>query len=119
VKKSRDLQFPANNSPSQLIADEPRLGRADPPPNHFTEVNFMANAIVNNEERDNRVQELCAALKKDTGLSNRTVKTSKAGLISKGWLGYTGDYKEPRHAEGTYAVSVMESGSRGGPIGRR
>jgi hypothetical protein len=47
-------------------------------------------------------------IEQDTGLSNRTVKTSKAGLISKGWLGYTGDYKQPRHAEGTYAVPVME-----------
>jgi hypothetical protein len=47
-------------------------------------------------------------IEQDTGLSNRTVKTSKAGLISKGWLSYTGDYKQPRHAEGTYAVPVME-----------
>src|ERR1035441_8596669 len=47
-------------------------------------------------------------IEQDTGLSNRTVKTSKAELISKGWLGYTGDYKQPRHAEGTYAVPVME-----------
>jgi hypothetical protein len=47
-------------------------------------------------------------IEQDTGLSNRTVKTSKARLISKGWLGYTGDYKQPRHAEGTYAVPVME-----------
>jgi hypothetical protein len=49
-----------------------------------------------------------STVEKDTGLSNRTVKTSKAGLIGKGWLGYTGDYKQPRQAEGTYAVPVME-----------
>jgi hypothetical protein len=45
---------------------------------------------------------------KDTGLTNRTVKTSKAGLRAKGWLAYTGDYKQPRSAEGVYAVPVME-----------
>jgi hypothetical protein len=49
-----------------------------------------------------------STIERDTGLSNRTVKTSKAGLIAKGWLAYTGDYKQPRHAEGTYAVPVME-----------
>src|ERR1035438_7100237 len=47
-------------------------------------------------------------IEQDTRLSNRTVKISKAGLISKGWLGYTGDYKQPRHAQGTYAVPVRE-----------
>ena len=45
---------------------------------------------------------------KDTGLADRTVKTSKAGLRAKGWLVYTGDYKQPRSAEGVYAVPIME-----------
>jgi hypothetical protein len=47
-------------------------------------------------------------IEKDTGLSKGTVKTAKAGLRDKGWLAYTGDYKQPRLAEGTFAVPVME-----------
>jgi hypothetical protein len=47
-------------------------------------------------------------IEKDTGLTKRTVKTSKAGLRATGWLAYTGDYKQPRSAEGVYAVPVME-----------
>jgi hypothetical protein len=47
-------------------------------------------------------------IEKDTGLSNRTVKTAKAGLRAKEWLIYTGEYKQPRLAEGKFAVPVME-----------
>jgi hypothetical protein len=43
-----------------------------------------------------------------TELSERTVKTCKAALIQKGWLVYTGDYKQPRMAGGAYAVPIME-----------
>ena len=43
-----------------------------------------------------------------TELSERTVKVCKAALIQKGWLVYTGDYKQPRMAGGTYAVPIME-----------
>jgi hypothetical protein len=36
------------------------------------------------------------------------VKTCKASLRAKGWLAYTGDYKQPRRPGGMFDVPVME-----------
>jgi hypothetical protein len=53
-------------------------------------------------------------IEEKTGLSERTVKGCKRHLIKKGWLGYTGDYKQPRRGNsnhsntGEFAVPVME-----------
>jgi hypothetical protein len=43
-----------------------------------------------------------------TGISKDTVKTCKAKLRVKGWLAYTGVYKQPRRPGGKYGVPVME-----------
>ncbi|HWY59898.1 MAG TPA: hypothetical protein VNZ03_35880 [Terriglobales bacterium] len=43
-----------------------------------------------------------------TGISKDTVKTCKARLRVKGWLAYTGDYKQPRLPKGRFDVPVME-----------
>ena len=47
-------------------------------------------------------------IEEDTGICNDTVKTCKASLRAKGWLTYTGDYKQPRRPGGRFAVPVME-----------
>jgi hypothetical protein len=47
-------------------------------------------------------------IERDTGICNDTVKTCKASLRAKGWLTYTGDYKQPRRPGGMFAVPVME-----------
>ena len=48
-------------------------------------------------------------IEEDTGICNDTVKTCKASLRAKGWLAYTGDYKQPRRPGGKFAVPVMEA----------
>ena len=48
-------------------------------------------------------------IERDTGICNDTVKTCKASLRAKGWLAYTGDYKQPRRPGGKFAVPVMEA----------
>ena len=51
----------------------------------------------------------------DTGICEDTVKTCKSSLLKKGWLAYTGDYKQPRagnpaHSDGgKFAVPVLEA----------
>jgi hypothetical protein len=88
----RPLPIDLRNHLTELTGNELKVWLA-----YYLHTNFELTSYPSNQ-----------TIAAETGVSHDTVKSCKASLRLKGWLDYTGDFKQPRRAGGEFGIPVME-----------